>query len=58
MRRIPVGDRRLTTTCGSSKRNVTHPRAGDLIFHPPAGLLDASPEQIVHETLRYHPIAL
>lgn len=38
--------------------NVTHAGVSDLIFHPPAGLLDTSAEQIVDEALRYRPIAL
>ncbi|WP_241002422.1 hypothetical protein [Streptomyces sp. CB01881] len=38
--------------------NVVHPRVGDLVFHPPAGLRGASAEQIVDEALRYRPIAL
>ncbi|MEU1620652.1 bacteriocin immunity protein [Streptomyces sp. NPDC005722] len=38
--------------------NTLHPRACDLVFHPPAGLEDASPEQIVDAALAYRPIAL
>ncbi|WP_329587943.1 hypothetical protein OG500_37935 [Kitasatospora sp. NBC_01250] len=38
--------------------NVTHPRVSDLIFHPPAGLRDASAEQIVNEALKYRPVVL
>ncbi|MEU9991091.1 bacteriocin immunity protein [Streptomyces sp. NPDC048045] len=38
--------------------NVAHPRSRDLIFHPPAHLVDASPERIVDEMLAYRPIAL
>ncbi|MEU6242274.1 hypothetical protein [Streptomyces sp. NPDC047024] len=40
------------------RANVPHPRIGDLIFHPPADLRDASAEQIVAEALAYRPIAL
>lgn len=38
--------------------NVPHPRAGDLIFHPPTELRDAPAEQIVNATLTYPSIAL
>lgn len=38
--------------------SVSHPRVADLLFHPPAGLRDASAEQLVEEALRYRPIAL
>ncbi|MCZ0991113.1 bacteriocin immunity protein [Streptomyces diastatochromogenes] len=38
--------------------NVAHPRAADLLFHPPAHLADASPERIVDELSAYRPIAL
>lgn len=38
--------------------NTPHPRACDLIFHPPAGLEDASPGRIVDAALAYRPIAL
>lgn len=38
--------------------NVSHPRVSDLIFHPPAELLDASAEQIVDEALKYRLITL
>jgi hypothetical protein len=38
--------------------NVAHPRATDLIFHPPAELEDASPDQIVDAALAYRAIAL
>ncbi|WP_406267428.1 bacteriocin immunity protein [Actinacidiphila glaucinigra] len=38
--------------------NTPHPRACGLIFHPPAGLEDASPERIVEAALAYRPIAL
>ncbi|MFD8914648.1 hypothetical protein [Streptomyces sp. NPDC059575] len=40
------------------RANVPHPRIGDLIFHPPPELRDASAEQIVAEALAYRPIAL
>ncbi|MFD8804510.1 hypothetical protein [Streptomyces sp. NPDC059597] len=40
------------------RANVPHPRISDLIFHPPAGLRDASPERIVAEALAYRPMAL
>ncbi|MDX2852482.1 bacteriocin immunity protein [Actinacidiphila glaucinigra] len=38
--------------------NTPHPRACDLIFHPPAGLEDAPPERIVDAAFAYRPIAL
>lgn len=38
--------------------NTPHPRACDLLFHPPAGLEDAPPERIVDAALAYRPIAL
>ncbi|WP_190214753.1 hypothetical protein [Kitasatospora indigofera] len=38
--------------------NVPHPRVCALLFDPPAGLRDASAEQILHEALEYRPIAL
>ncbi|MGW2744083.1 hypothetical protein [Streptomyces sp. NPDC001450] len=38
--------------------NVAHPRAANLLFHPPAHLADAPPERIVEELLAYRPIAL
>ncbi|SNT42021.1 hypothetical protein SAMN05216252_124102 [Actinacidiphila glaucinigra] len=38
--------------------NTPHPRACDLLFHPPAGLEDAPPERIVEAALAYRPIAL
>ncbi|WP_431962100.1 hypothetical protein [Actinacidiphila sp. bgisy160] len=38
--------------------NTPHPRACDLLFHPPAGLEDATPERIVDAALAYRPIAL
>ncbi|WP_326573084.1 bacteriocin immunity protein [Actinacidiphila glaucinigra] len=38
--------------------NTPHPRASGLLFHPPAGLEDASAEQIVDAALAYRPIAL
>ncbi|KUL47041.1 hypothetical protein [Streptomyces regalis] len=37
--------------------NVVHPAASGLIFHPPAGLEDASAEQIVDAALAHRPIA-
>ncbi|MGW2702952.1 bacteriocin immunity protein [Streptomyces sp. NPDC001340] len=40
------------------RTNVTHPRAADLLFHPPTHLADAPPERIVEELLAYRPIAL
>lgn len=36
----------------------THPQASDVIFHPPAGLENASAEQLLDEALAYRPIAL
>jgi hypothetical protein len=38
--------------------NVAHPGASGLIFHPPAGLEGASPEQIVDAAMAHRPIAL
>jgi hypothetical protein len=38
--------------------NVRHPSASALIFHPPAGLEEASAEEIVDAALAYSPIAL
>ncbi|MCF6521527.1 hypothetical protein [Streptomyces sp. JJ36] len=38
--------------------NVPHPRVGDLLFHPPEELADASPEELVEAALAYRPIAL
>jgi hypothetical protein len=38
--------------------DTPHPRAVDLIFHPPAGLAGASPARIVDAALAYRPIAL
>src|SRR5262249_44745721 len=37
--------------------NVAHPRITDLIFYPPAELVDASAETIVDAALSYRPIA-
>jgi len=58
VRRIMAGDPESDYYLRLLKANVTHPRVGDLIFHPPAELRDASAEQIVEEALRYRPIAL
>ncbi|MFI8458138.1 hypothetical protein [Kitasatospora sp. NPDC085464] len=61
---VEIVDRLLTADPESDhylrllEANVTHPRVGDLIFHPPAELRDASAAQIVDEALRYRPIAL
>lgn len=38
--------------------NVSHPRVGDLVFHPSDDLEGASAEEIVDEALKYRPIAL
>ncbi|MEU9056354.1 hypothetical protein AB0D37_39195 [Streptomyces sp. NPDC048384] len=38
--------------------NVRHPSASALIIHPPAGLEEASAEEIVDAALAYRPIAL
>uniref|UniRef100_A0AAU2VG66 Uncharacterized protein n=1 Tax=Streptomyces sp. NBC_00003 TaxID=2903608 RepID=A0AAU2VG66_9ACTN len=38
--------------------NVSHPRVGDLLFHPSDALEDASAEQIVDEALKYRPFVL
>jgi hypothetical protein len=38
--------------------NVAHPRVSDLIYHPPAGMGEASAEQIIDTALSYRPIAL
>ncbi|MFD6432682.1 hypothetical protein [Streptomyces venezuelae] len=40
--------------------NVVHPHADDLLFHPPAGLVDgvASAEDLVDAMLSYRPISL
>ncbi|MFE0629787.1 bacteriocin immunity protein [Streptomyces sp. NPDC058864] len=38
--------------------NTPHPRACDLLFHPPAGLEDAPPGRVVDAALAYRPIAL
>lgn len=38
--------------------NVIRPGALDLIFYPPDGLEDATPEQIVDAAQAYRPIAL
>lgn len=38
--------------------NVVHPCVGDLIFHPPAEMVDASPEHIVDIALSHRPIVL
>nr|WP_202485782.1 hypothetical protein [Streptomyces sp. SID4985] len=40
------------------RANVPHPRIGDLIFHPPPELREASAEQIVAEALAYRPMPL
>ncbi|ANP52844.1 hypothetical protein J2Z21_000387 [Streptomyces griseochromogenes] len=40
------------------KTNVVHPRPTDLLFHPPAHLVDAPAARIVEELLAYRPIAL
>lgn len=37
---------------------MTDENAGDLIFHPPAHLVDADAEAIVAAALAYRPIAL
>ncbi|MEV6129811.1 hypothetical protein AB0M05_23735 [Streptomyces violaceusniger] len=38
--------------------NVPHPRVTDMIFHPPAELLNASAEDIVDAALRYRAIVV
>ncbi|MFH8769943.1 hypothetical protein [Streptomyces sp. NPDC017958] len=38
--------------------NVAHPRAADLLLHPPAHLREAPPERIVEALQAYRPIAL
>ncbi|MFD5390589.1 hypothetical protein ACFWMG_37845 [Streptomyces sp. NPDC127074] len=38
--------------------NVPHPRVIDMIFHPPAELLNASAEDIVDAALRYRAIVV
>ncbi|WP_330462085.1 hypothetical protein OIB37_35055 [Streptomyces sp. NBC_00820] len=38
--------------------NVSHPRVGDLVFHPSDNLQGASAEQMVDEALKYRPIVL
>ncbi|MFJ1753265.1 e9imm peptide [Kitasatospora sp. NPDC088134] len=58
VRRILDGDPEADHCLRLFQANVTHPRAADLIFHPPAHLLDAPAERIVEEALRYRPIAL
>ncbi|MFJ4192238.1 hypothetical protein [Kitasatospora sp. NPDC089509] len=58
VRRILAGDPETDYYLRLLEANVTDPRVSDLIFHPPAGLRDASAEQIVAEALRYRPIAL
>ncbi|MFF8427903.1 hypothetical protein ACF07Y_22575 [Streptomyces sp. NPDC016566] len=40
------------------RTSVAHPRAADLLFHPPAHLVDAPPRRIVAELPAYRPIAL
>ncbi|PWI13503.1 hypothetical protein DI272_04665 [Streptomyces sp. Act143] len=40
------------------RANVAHPGASDLLFHPPADLVDASAEQIVDAALAHRPLAL
>lgn len=40
------------------RTNVPHPAPTNLIYHPPADLLDASADQIVDAALAYRPIAL
>jgi hypothetical protein len=40
------------------RANTPHPRAADLIFHPPAELSDDSAEAIVDAALSYRAIAL
>lgn len=58
VRRILAGDPEVDYHLRLLEANVTHPRVGDLIFHPPAELRDASAERIVDEALGYRPIAL
>ncbi|MFE0462783.1 hypothetical protein ACFW1A_26370 [Kitasatospora sp. NPDC058965] len=58
VRKILAGDPESDFYLRLLEANVTHPRVGDLIFRPPAGLRDASAERIVDEALRYRPIAL
>ncbi|MEW2131895.1 hypothetical protein [Streptomyces sp. NPDC005435] len=58
VRRILAGSPETGYYLRLLQANVPHPRVGDLIFHPPAGLRGASPEQLVDEALGYRPIAL
>ncbi|MEE1750982.1 hypothetical protein PUR26_02345, partial [Streptomyces sp. SP18CS02] len=58
VRRVLSGDPEDAYYLRLLAANVLHPRIGDLIFHPPEGLRDASAEAIVDEALRYRPIAL
>ncbi|MEV7026582.1 hypothetical protein [Kitasatospora sp. NPDC093558] len=58
VRRLLTGDPESDYYLQLLEANVSHPRVGDLIFHPPAELRDASAEQIVEEALTYRPIAL
>lgn len=37
--------------------NVANPHMADLLFHPPAELRDATPEELVDAALAYRPIA-
>lgn len=58
VRRIMAGDPEHDYYLLLLEANVTHPRASDVIHHPPDGLDDASPDCVVDEILAYRPIAL
>ncbi|MEV5752415.1 hypothetical protein AB0L00_31750 [Actinoallomurus sp. NPDC052308] len=58
VRKIMAGDPETDYYLRLLGVNVAHPRASDLIFHPPAELQDASAETIVDAALSYRPIAL
>jgi hypothetical protein len=58
VRRIQAGDPDTDYYLLLLRANTPHPHTGNLIFHPPVELADASAEAIVDAALAYRPIAL
>ncbi|MGP3988412.1 hypothetical protein [Streptomyces sp. 3N207] len=58
VRRILADDAEVGYYLRLFEANVPHPRAADLLFHPPAELRDASAEEITDAALSHRAIAL
>jgi hypothetical protein len=58
VRRIRTASEDASYYLSVLRANVTHPRVGDLLFWPPAALVDASDAELVDAMLAYRPIAL